>query len=177
LLRFFCLVPNGRSVPIFPPFIKSIPQEFPEEPNVEKVRKEQYAEAVDKFVDLALQQTSGGRVAAQVLLSTYNGSEFQLDLASMGNLDRENFETAMTIIRGRYETGREPHNLIANGSKVFRGLWDTWFALHVIERGKATCPTCDGGGELWLDPDDEKDDRTKPCPRCAGKRRVCGCSL
>lgn len=144
---------------------------------MEKVSKEQYAEAVVKFVDLARQQTSGGRVAAQVLLSTYNGSYFQLDVAGMGSLDWKNYEIAMTIIRGRYETGKEPRNLIAGGSAIFRDLWQTWLALHVKERGKATCPTCDGRGELFLNPDDEDDDRTKPCPRCAGKRRVCECSL
>ena len=144
---------------------------------MEKITKAQYAKAVVKLVGLALQPTSGGRVAAQVLLSAYNGMEFQLDLASMGNLDQDNFEFAMTIIRGRYDTWQEPHALIANGDRIFRDLWATWFALHVNERGKATCPTCDGRGSLYLNPDDEDDDRTKPCPRCAGKRRVCRCSL
>ena len=144
---------------------------------MEKVTIEQYAAAVVKFVDLARQPTSGGRVAAQVLLSAYNGCEFQLDLASMGNLDRGNFETAMTIIRGRYDTWHEPHQLIKDGSAAFGELWKTWFALHVEERGKAECPTCEGQGELFLHPDDENDGRTKPCPRCAGKRRVCRCSL
>jgi hypothetical protein len=144
---------------------------------MEKVTKEQYADAVVKFVDLARQPTSGGRVAAQVLLSAYNGMEFQLDLASMGNLDRDNFEIAMTIIRGRYETWTEPHHLIANGDTIFCNLWDTWFALHVKERGKVECPTCDGRGQLLLNPEDENDERAKPCPRCAGNRRICRCSL
>lgn len=144
---------------------------------MEKVTKEQYAEAVVKFVDLALQPTSGGRVAAQVLLSVYNGMEFQLDLASMGNLDRGNFETAMTIIRGRYETWHEPHQLIPNGSYIFGQLWDMWFTLHVKERGKVECPSCDGRGTLFLHPDDENDVQIKPCPRCAGKRRICECSF
>jgi len=144
---------------------------------MENVTKEQYADAVVKFVDLARQPTSGGRVAAQVLLSAYNGMEFQLDLASMGNLDRADFEIAMTIIRGRYETWTEPHTLVVNGSKVFQGLWDTWSHLHVQERGKTECPACDGRGALLLNPDDEHDERTRPCPRCAGKRRICRCSL
>ena len=144
---------------------------------MEKVSKEQYAEAVVKFVNLARQPTSGGRVAAQVLLSAYNGSDFQLDVAGMGSLDWKNYEIAVTIIRGRYETGKEPHMLVVNGSSIFRDLWDTWFAMHVKERGKATCPTCDGQGELFLNPDHEDDHRTKPCPRCAGKGRVCGCAI
>ena len=142
---------------------------------MEKVTKEQYADAVARFVTLARQHTSGGKVAAQVLLSTYNGSDFQLDLAGMGNLDRNNFELAMTIIRGRYETGREPHSLIVNGSSVFGELWESWFALHVTERGKADCPDCDGKGNLCLNPDQERDNRTEACPRCAGQGRVCRC--
>lgn len=142
---------------------------------MENVTKEQYADAVARLVTLARQPTSGGRVAAQVLLSAYNGSDFQLDLAGMGNLDRNNFELAITVIRGRYETGHEPHSLILNGSSVFGELWDIWFALHVTERGKADCPACDGRGSLWLDPDDERDNRTKLCPRCAGNGRVCRC--
>ena len=75
---------------------------------MEKTTREQYAEAVARLVELARQPTSGGRVAAQVLLSAYNGFDFQLGVANMGSLDRKNFETAMTIIRGRYETGHEP---------------------------------------------------------------------
>jgi hypothetical protein len=43
---------------------------------------------VVKFVDLVRQSTSGGRVAAQVLLSAYNGSDYQLDVAGMGSLDQ-----------------------------------------------------------------------------------------
>lgn len=142
---------------------------------MEKVTTEQYADAVARLVLLAREPTSGGRVAAQVLLSAYKGSEFQLDLAGMANLDRGNFELAMTIIRGRYETGREPHRLIADGSCVFGELWATWSPLHVSERGKADCPDCGGRGSLWLNPDDEHDHRSKPCPRCAGHGRLCQC--
>lgn len=143
---------------------------------MEKVNKEQYAEAVIKFLDLHANRPQGGRVAAQLLLSAYDGSDFQLDVAGMGSLDWKNYEIAVTIIRGRYETGKEPHMLVVNGSCIFSDLWDTWFALHVKERGKATCPTCDGQGELFLNPDHE-DNRTKHCPRCAGKGRVCGCAI
>ena len=144
---------------------------------MEKTTREQYAEAVARLVELARQPTSGGRVAAQVLLSAYNGFDFQLDVANMGSLDGKNFETAMTVIRGRYDTGHEPHNLIADGNSVFHMLWEMWFPLHVKERGKIACPTCDGRGELLLHPDDESDERTRPCPRCAGKRRVCACLI
>lgn len=133
-----------------------------------------YAEAVAKFVELAKQGTGGGRVAAQVLLSAYNGYDFQTSIADLGSLDRENFETAMVIIRGRYETGREPHNVIANGSKVFRALWDKWILLHVKQRGKVDCPRCDGRGRVYSS---DSDDDGTPCAFCGGMGRVCECRL
>lgn len=134
--------------------------------------KEEYDTAVRQLVNLAQQGTGGGRVAAQVLLSAYNGFDYQLDVSALGNLDRGNFETAMTVIRGRYETGIEPHNLIPNGNKVFNGLWDKWLNLHVKERGKVECPQCNGYGRKFANEDDEKG---TPCTYCDGKGRVCAC--
>lgn len=144
---------------------------------METVTKEVYAEAVVGLLELARQPTSGGRVAAQVLLSAYNGFDYQLDVSDMGSLDPKNFETAMTVIRGRYQTGVEPHNLVSNGSRIFEKLWELWLRLHVKESGKVESPGCDGKGELWLNPDDENDDRTETCPRCAGKGRLCECKV
>ena len=115
-------------------------------------------------------------MAAQVLLSAYNGEAFQLDVAGLGNMDRNNYELAMTVIRGRYDTGYEPHDMVKDGSKIFGDLWDIWKRLHVEERGKHLCPDCNGRGTLYLSQDDD-DMRTKPCPRCSGKGRVCGCTL
>lgn len=132
--------------------------------------KETYAKAVVRFVDLAQQGTGGGRVAAQVLLSAYNGFDFQLDVSDLSSLDRENFETAMLIIRGRYETGIEPHSLIPNGNKVFQGLRQKWIRLHVKERGKVECPRCRGIGRIFANEDDEEGGE---CQYCAGKGRVC----
>ena len=141
------------------------------------VDRKQYAEAVLAFVELARQTTGGARIAAQVLLSAYNGYDFQLDLAGLSGLDRGNYELAMTIIRGRYETGIEPHALVKDGSKVFGSLWDQWHHLHVKERGKQTCPACDGRGTLHLNPQDEGDGRTRPCSRCNGEGRLCACQV
>jgi len=139
---------------------------------LEKITLEQYRTAVKAFICLAQQPTSGGRVAAQVILSAYNGAAFQLDVSSLCNLDRNNFETAMIVIRGRYDTGYEPHSLILDGSKILRQLWDQWSRLHVETRGLPECPNCDGRGTVYLS-DDEDDIRTKPCPRCEGKGKVC----
>ncbi len=140
----------------------------------EKITKEEYTTAVIALIRLAQQGTGGGRMAAQVLLSAYNGEAFQLDVAGLGNMDSGNHELAMIVIRGRYDTGCEPHSMVKDGDKIFSALWDRWIRLHVEERGKRECPDCDGRGKLFLN-DDENDTRAKPCPRCAGKGRICGC--
>ena len=141
------------------------------------VDRKEYSEAVIAFIRLAQQRTAGGRVAAQVLLSAYNGYDFQLNIVDLGSLAPKNYELAITIIRGRYETGLEPHALVKDGSRVFGNLWDKWRHLHVEERGKQTCPTCDGRGTQYLNQEDEEDMRTKPCARCNGEGRICRCRL
>ena len=135
----------------------------------------EYADAVARFVMVAQQRTSGGAVAAQVLLSAYNGFDFQLDVAGMGSLDVANYQDALAIIRGRYETGREPHTLIPDGDRIFRGLWDRWFHLHVRERGKESCSDCDGRGVTFVNPLAEEDNRSSTCTRCRGKGWICAC--
>lgn len=139
---------------------------------LEKVSREEYAQAVVAAIHLARQCTSGARVAAQALLSAYNGQEFQLDVSDLGNLDRKNYEVVLTVIRGRCDTGYEPHSMVKNGSKIFGDLWDKWKRLHVEERGKRECPTCDGWGRVDRDEDGEGG---RECPRCAGSGRVCRC--
>jgi len=137
------------------------------------VNREEYAKAVAQMVELAQGGTGGGRVAAQVVLSAYNGWDYQLDVADMGNLDRANHAAAMQVIQGRYDTGCEPHSVLENGERVFQGLRKQWSNLHVYERGKKDCPTCDGRGLVFKNYDDE--DGT-PCTRCDGKGRVCRCN-
>ena len=138
-----------------------------------RVSVEAYAAAVAKLVPLAQQDTGGSKVAAQVLLSAYNGYDYQVDIAGMCNLDEANHDAVMTVIQGRYDTGKEPHTLIENGGKIFEGLWHDWHRLHVEERGKKICPTCDGRGLVFKNDDDE--DGT-PCTRCKGEGRVCRCT-
>ena len=139
-----------------------------------KVSLQEYAAAVAVLVGVAQQGTSGGRAAAQVLLSAYNGSEWQLDVTDLNSLDRKNFEAAMTVIRERHDTWTEPHSVIQNGSRIFDGLWKKWFRLHVTERGKIDCPSCDGRGLIFRNRDDDDEEGT-PCKRCQGSGRVCRC--
>uniref|UniRef100_C6DZ80 DUF7673 domain-containing protein n=1 Tax=Geobacter sp. (strain M21) TaxID=443144 RepID=C6DZ80_GEOSM len=139
-----------------------------------KVSLQEYTAAVVVLVGVAQQGTSGGRAAAQVLLSAYNGSEWQLDITDLNNLDRNNFEAAMTVIRGRHDTWTEPHSVIQNGSRIFDGLWKKWFRWHVAERGKIDCRFCDGRGLIFSSRDDESDEGTL-CKHCQGSGRVCRC--
>jgi len=127
-----------------------------------RVSREEYAAAVIALVQLAQTSTSGGRAAAQVLLSCYNGYDFQADLTDLNNLDRGNFELAIVVIRGRRDTGCEPHQVIKNGSDIFLELRKDWIHLHVAERGKVPCRTCDGEGKI----------DGKPCSRCEGSGRA-----
>lgn len=137
----------------------------------EKITPIQYAAAVAALLNVAKNSTSGGRVAAQVLLSAYNGFAFQLDVAEMQLLDRQNFELAMIVIRGRYDCNLEPHHAVPGSDQAFSEMWDRWKSQHVEERGKTMCSVCWGAGKLYVNPDDENDIRTEPCQACKGKGR------
>lgn len=137
-----------------------------------RITPTEYAKAVTACVELAQYGTGGGRVAAQVLLSAYNGDSFQLDVTDLCNLDHTNYPLALAVIRGRYEVGREPQEMIPDGSNVFRALWKQWARLELTERAKRSCPDCDGG-KIYENEDDEIG---VVCSRCEGTGRICRCS-
>lgn len=94
-----------------------------------------YAESIKALMSLALTGTGGAKVAAQVLLSAYNGKCFQLDVSSLCNLDNSNYQHAMNIIHGRARLYQEPQSLFKNGSERFDALWDKWEkTLHLDNR-------------------------------------------
>ncbi|MCC5811347.1 MAG: hypothetical protein JJU06_13335 [Ectothiorhodospiraceae bacterium] len=95
-----------------------------------------YAEAVRRLYLTARHTTSGGRAAAQVLLSAYNGYEFHLDVVDLCLMDEQNLADALTVMQGRAMLGREPHNLLKNGGKLFEALAEQWSGLHVSQRYK-----------------------------------------
>lgn len=131
--------------------------------------KQDYAAAIVKLVSLAQGDTGGSRVAAQVLLSAYNGADFQLDIVDLCNLDRVYYQAALAVIRGRVELREEPQNFVKNGDEVFRDLWHRWERLHVSNRGIPDCFTCHGSGSVYVDPEDDTNYDRKPCPKCGGK--------
>lgn len=128
---------------------------------------EEYKRSVQELVRIALMGTGGSRVAAQVLLSAYNGNNFQVDVTDLGLLDRENFGHALRVIWGRNMTPwMEPQRVIENGDAVFSKLWDDWRRLHIQNRWKRPCPDCDGYGWDWGD--DEQTQKVR-CRRCEGR--------
>lgn len=138
---------------------------------MDRITPAEYATAVATCAELAQFGTGGGRVMAQVLLSAYNGDSFQLDITSLRNLDNTNYPAALAVIRGRYEVGREPQEMIPDGNNVFRALWKKWARLELTERAKRSCPDCDGG-KVYKNEDDEIG---VICSRCAGSGRICRC--
>jgi len=76
------------------------------------------------------------------------------------------------VIRGRRERSTEPHEVVANGSAVFRELAAEWPRLHVKERHKIQCRTCEGYGRIFKNWEDEVGEE---CWKCHGEKWVCSC--
>ncbi|SIQ11442.1 DUF7673 family protein [Marinobacterium stanieri] len=100
--------------------------------------EQRYRDAVETLLPAAMTDTSGGRAAAQVLLSAYNGNEFHLDVTDLGNLDPRLFNAAIEVILLRTLANREPHELADNGNARFRQVWELWECLHVRNRSQET---------------------------------------
>jgi len=97
---------------------------------------EQYQDAVVKMCNLAQDDTGGSRVAAQVILSAYNGDFWQLSITDLCLLDLDNFKLAMDVIKGRRTLEIEPHNLVDNGKEIFVDLCSQWERYNVRVRGE-----------------------------------------
>jgi len=107
---------------------------------------DEYQAGVAALVKLAQAGTGGGRAAAQVILSAYNGQAFQLDITDLCVLDAKNYQAALSVIRGRVELGTEPHNLIVDGDTIFGEIWDMWKRYSLENRHKDLCRECYGSG-------------------------------
>lgn len=93
-----------------------------------------YSDAVSLLVKLAQKNCGGSRVAAQVLLGTYNGNHWHMNLVDLTNLDAEHYRAAIIVIRCRVEIWREPHEMIDDGDAIFEALVDDWMHYHVKRR-------------------------------------------
>lgn len=93
-----------------------------------------YRAAVERLVSFAYGDTGAASAAAQVLLSLYNGRNYQLDISELGNLDYKNTNAALIAIRGWLFTHEYPHKVIENGQEIFDELEQEWKNMHVINR-------------------------------------------
>ena len=103
---------------------------------MEKITLEEYMAGIEMLIPLAQSDTGGARVAAQVLLSAYDGQGFQLDIVDLGLLDEKYYHAALAVIRGRTEHRTEPHTLVFDGDKIFPDLCRQWKGYHVQRRGQ-----------------------------------------
>jgi len=126
----------------------------------------EYGQSILALMKLAKGDTGGSRIAAEVILSAYNGSYFQLSVPALCRLDDDNYRHAMTVIHGRRVTFREPQGFIENGDDQFSDLWDQWKdVLHVEERFKSMCGSCYGTGKKQ---DEEGESTSEDCWSCNG---------
>lgn len=135
---------------------------------IKPIEWKEYEEAVRLLTALAQTDTSGGRAAAQVVLSAYNGDEWQLDVTELSLLDGKYYLAALNVIRGRKELMIEPHTLILDGRQIFHRIWNQWRRYHISNRWKQTCFTCNGRGKI-VDYDDNDREVVSPCGKCGGE--------
>lgn len=131
-----------------------------------------YSNAIRKLLPVAMRDTGQSGRCAQVLLSAYNGYNFQLSIPDLVSLDEDLYEAAITVIRGRAELRIEPQVFIKDGDSIFEKLHDDWLGLHVENRGKVKCPRCAGRGHIYRN---TADDESVPCAYCQETGRVCRC--
>lgn len=89
------------------------------------------AKAVHALLQLTRMDCGGSGAAAAVLLSAYNGHDYNLDITELCRLDQHYYQAAMRVIDLRCRLRIEPHLLIQNGDEVFQKLAADWPQLHV----------------------------------------------
>lgn len=96
----------------------------------DKAQPSAYGVAVETLMEIAIAPTGGGRVAAQVLLSAYNGNEFHLDVTDLRLLDRRYLHAALVVMAEQASSCIEPQTVIDNGQARFNALWEQWSHLR-----------------------------------------------
>lgn len=87
--------------------------------------EKKYREGVKVLSQMCLTHDGpAASAAAQVLLSAYDSSTFQVKTTALCMLDGENLEHALAILRGRVVCMIEPHQLLDEGQDVFDRLYD-----------------------------------------------------
>jgi len=131
------------------------------------IELQEYKKSVVELIKVSRSHTGQARFAAQVILSAYNGQNWQLDITDLCGFDANLYEHALNVIRGRTELKIEPHELVDNGDEVFRRLQARWVRYHIANRWRSSCLICDGSGVVY-DDDDENAEHPRECDRCDG---------
>ena len=85
----------------------------------ERFGQEKLVASLQRLVELAATSDTGGaNVAAQVVLSLYNGSDYPMDLTELCRLDEDLFEDVMNVIRLRIESQTEPHEFFSKSPRT-----------------------------------------------------------
>lgn len=98
------------------------------------VTERDYSESISSLLSVAQGDASGSRAAAQVLLSTYNGNNFHMNLTDLCVLDLKYVEQALIVLRGRVMLCIEPQQMIEDGKAKFSRLEKQWEHLYVKNR-------------------------------------------
>ncbi|QEW06328.1 DUF7673 family protein [Nitrincola iocasae] len=111
--------------------------------------EQRYREAIEVLLPIAMKDTSGGRAAAQVLLSTYNAYQFHLNPLDLGLLDPQSlFNAAFDVLQLRIMLSIEPHEMIENGDDRFLQVWQRWEQLRIQNRYKEAVTNAGISGTL-----------------------------
>lgn len=125
--------------------------------------RDKYKAALEKLVKATVHGGSGSRAAAQILLSLYNGSDWQMDLTDLRLLDPESREAAITALKFDAQVNEEPHTVLDDGNAIYDRLKHAWPTLYnpirhhddcldnIVEYWK--CPECNQGLERPQYPD------------------------
>lgn len=93
-----------------------------------------YQQAVQTLLPVAFTKTSGGHIAANLLLSLYDSDHYPFPLDDLGLLDLELLEHAMVAIRGRVLLGQPPQIVVKGGGIQFSRLVVHWPQLRASAR-------------------------------------------
>ncbi|WP_444901318.1 hypothetical protein ACJJIG_17240 [Microbulbifer sp. SSSA007] len=91
-------------------------------------------QSVETLLTVANGYSGASAIAAQVLLSAWNSSDFAVPIAELALLDGDNYQHALNVITLRYQ-GKEPHSVIAHGEQKFRALSVEWSHLETQRKG------------------------------------------
>lgn len=99
-----------------------------------KVSVEDYRQAIETLMKVAMRDTGQSCYVAQVLLGLHNGNNFHVNLTDLCGLDTALFSAVLIAVRGRVMLMKEPHEVISDGENRFKALWLEWESLRIQNR-------------------------------------------